>query len=186
MATSKAMATTKKAAPRRAPAVIEQGEYVISGIPTVEQVKEVLTSGSKFYLDDDGSAETGSFLNSVLDRAQTPEALFAESELLSVKEHLGEVFVLEGIDAIRPSDFNEEGGLGVYLIVSAVDSDGEVVKLSIGARDPFAKVVALHEMGAFPWRVSFEKAEKATKRGFFPVNLVNRQATSKSGSRVDF
>lgn len=185
MATSKALATAKKAAPRRAPAVVEQGEYVISGIPSVAQVKEVLTSGSKFYLDDDGSAETGSFLNSVLERAQTPEALFAEYELLSVKNHLGEVFILEGVDAVRPSEF-AESELGVFLIVSAIDSEGEVVKLAIGAKDPFAKIVALHEMGAFPWRVSFEKSEKATKKGFFPVKLVNRQATAKGGQRVDF
>ena len=186
MATSNKLATTK-AVPRRAPAVVvEQGELVITGIPSVEQVKEALTSGSKFYLDDDGSAETGSFLNSVLERAATPEALFAESELVNLKEHLGEAFVLQGIDAIRPSDFVEEGGLGVYLIVSAVDSEGELVKLAVGARDPFAKIVALHQMDAFPWRVSFEKAEKATKRGYFPINLVNRQATTKSGSKVDF
>jgi len=184
MATTKALATTKRAPTKAAPAVIEEGEYVISGVPSLAQVKEVLESGSKFYLDDT-SSDTGSFLASTL-AADTPEGLFAESELLSTKDHLGEVFVIEGIDAVRPSDYDEPGGLGVYLVVSAIDSDGELVKLSVGSKDAFAKIVALSEMGSLPWRVSFEKAEKATKRGFFPINLVNRHASTKSGKKVDF
>lgn len=185
MATTKALATTKRS-PAQAPAIIEEGEYVISGVPSLAQVKQVLESGSKFYLDDTSSGDTGSFLASTLGRADTPEGLFAESELLSTKDHLGEVFIIEGIDAVRPSDYDEPGSLGVYLVVSAIDSDGELVKLSVGSKDAFAKIIALSEMGSLPWRVSFEKAEKATKRGFFPINLVNRQATTKSGKKVDF
>lgn len=177
-------AAAKKPTASRAPAVIAEADYTITEIPTVEQVKTALAEGVKFYFD--GESDTGSFLATTLERASTPDDLFAESELVKIKEHLGETFDLMGIDAVRNSDFNEEGGLGIYLIVSAVDSEGELVKLGVGQVDPLGKIVALHEMNAFPWRVSFEKSEKQTKRGFFPINLVNRQARTKSGAKTDF
>ena len=187
---SKALQTTKAPAKRATSVafsesgVIEEASYVISSIPTVAEFTQALRGGGKLFVDEDAT-ETGSFLAEALDRAESGADVFsAGGGLLHVKEHLGEVFTILGIDAVRNSDF--EGGVGVYLIVSAIDSEGELVKLDIGQTDPMGKLLKLHELNAFPWRVTFEKSEKATKGGFFPINLVSRQALDKSGGKVDF
>lgn len=182
---SKALQTTKAPAKRATSSgVIEEASYVISSIPTVAEFTQALREGGKLFVDEDAT-ETGSFLAEALDRAESGADVFsAGGELLHVKEHLGEVFTILGIDAVRNSDF--EGGVGVYLIVSAIDSEGELVKLDVGQTDPMGRLLKLYELNAFPWRVAFEKSEKATKGGFFPINLVSRQALDKSGGRVDF
>ena len=58
--------------------------------------------------------------------------------------------------------------------------------LVFGRWQTHRQLLKLHELNAFPWRVTFEKSEKATKGGFFPINLVSRQALDKSGGKVDF
>jgi hypothetical protein len=39
-------------------------------------------------------------------------------------------------------------------------------------------------MGAFPWKVAFERSAKATKAGFYPVNLVSRQPIEGTALRA--
>ena len=185
MAVSKALSTTKKAvAKKAAPKAIEEAAYVIEGIPTVEQFTTALKENAKLYVEGEG--ETGSFLAETIERAETGQDVFGGGgELLKVKEHLGEVFNVLGIDAVRNSDFNEEGGMGVYLIISAVDANGELVKIGVGQTDPMGKLVKLNELEAFPWRVSFETSKKETRRGFKPINLVSCQALDKNGQKVE-
>ena len=136
---SKALQTTKAPAKRATSSgVIEEASYVISSIPTVAEFTQALRGGGKLFVDEDAT-ETGSFLAEALDRAESGADVFsAGGGLLHVKEHLGEVFTILGIDAVRNSDF--EGGVGVYLIVSAIDSEGELVKLDIGQTDPMGKL----------------------------------------------
>ena len=158
------------------PVVPEGATLEIYDIPTAADISSAIKGGYKLYYD--GVTSEGSLLADQMDRSSTPEELFAESELEKLDDHLGELFTILSIDAVRNSDF--EGGLGIYLIVSAADEDGTVIKLSIGAGDPLGKIVKLHEMGALPWAVSFERSARETKAGFHPINVVNRQL--KDGS----
>jgi hypothetical protein len=94
------------------------------------------------------------------------------------KENLGTTFSLQKILGARNSDFDNDdsgSGVGVYLIVEAASPDGEVVALAIGSNDGMTKVLRLAEIGALPWAVAFEQADKKTPRGFFPINMVDRQ-----------
>ena len=184
MTASKALATTKKAPARAKPTgEVVVADYVISGVPSLEQFKEAVREGAKFYLEDEG--ETGSFLAETLDRAETTADLFGgDSELLKVEQNLGTVFTLLGIDAVRRSDFAD--GMGIYLVVSATDPDGELIKLAIGNQSGIGVILGIAENGDFPWKVSFERSQKATKRGFYPINILNRQTLDKTGKKVDF
>jgi hypothetical protein len=180
MAASKALAPVKKAQ-ARPPAkrvstgdVVEEAAITIYDIPSSELVVQALNDHTKLFFDGDTSGD--SFLASVIDGAQSADDLFAESELDAVENHLGETLTIQSVDGVRNSDF--EGGLGVYLIVTATTLDGELLRLAVGQGDPLAKIVKLHELDALPYPVAFERSEKPTKRGFYPINLLGRKTKS--------
>ena len=175
------MATRSTTPAKRAstPAVVT-ASLAIEAVPTKAQVIEALASGSKLYFD--GDENTDSILPGILASAESPLDVFAVGELEKVEDHYGEVLTALSIDAVRNSDF--EGGLGVYLVVSFATVEGEVIRMAVGQTDPLAKLAALNDMGAFPWKVSFEVSEKATKAGLHPVNLVSRQPQDKEALRA--
>lgn len=181
MTTSKALAHPAPAPKRKtgtAPAVV--ASFAIEDVPTRAQVIDAIASGSKLYFDGDENAN--SILPGILATAENPLDVFAAGELEKVEDHYGEILTILSVDAVRNSDF--EGGLGIYLVVSAATIEGEVIRLGVGSTDAIGKLVALHEMGAFPWQVSFERSQKATKAGFYPVNLVSRQPVDKTSLRA--
>lgn len=179
MATSKRGGTRVPArtsqAPRRAPApkpeVVEEAALVIFATPTIAQVQAAIASRTRLFFDGDAGSE--SILAGVLGKATDGFDLFAESTLEKVEDHLGELLTVTSIDAVRNSDY--EGGLGVYLICTFVSADGEEIRMAIGQTDPLAKIVALAELGQLPWAVEFARSERATKGGFYPINLLSRQ-----------
>jgi hypothetical protein len=180
---SNSLATTKKAAPRSTSKEITQADYVVTDVPTLAQFTEAVQEGVKLVYE--GSEQTDNFLADTLTSATSTADLFGgASELLKVEEVLGTVLTLTGIDAVRNSDF--EDGMGIYLIVSAVDPEGEAVKLAVGNKSGIGVILGIHENDDFPWKVSFERSSKPTKRGFFPINIVNRQVVDKNGKKVDF
>ena len=164
----------------KAPAVVA-ATFSVDTIPTRSQVIDAIASGSKLYFDGDESG-TNTILPGILSAAESPLDVFAGGELEKVEDHYGEILTVLSIDGVRNSDF--EGGLGIYLIVSAATIEGEVIRLGVGSTDAIGKLVALNDLGAFPWKISFERSTKATKAGFFPVNLVNRQPADKTALRA--
>ena len=179
MATSKAVARTSQT-PRKKAGDVVVASYSVDDIPTKAQVIEALASGSKLYFAGDENAT--SILPGILANAENPLDLFAAGELDAVKNHLGEELTILSVDGVRNSDFEE--GLGIYLIVTAATPDGEEIRLAVGSTDGVAKLAALHEMGAFPWKVAFEQSTKPTKNGFFPINLVSRQPQDRTKLRA--
>lgn len=177
---SKALAPVKAARPKataakRSPVVVDAATTIYD-IPSSELVADALNSHSKLYFDGDVSGD--SFLADTIAGAESGADLFAESELGKVEDHLGETLIINAVEAVRNSEF--EGGIGVYLIVEALTLDGEAIKLAVGQSDPLAKIVKLHELGELPWPVAFERSKKATKAGFYPINLLSRK--QKDGS----
>ncbi len=179
MATSKTPARTSQT-PRKPSQNVVVASYAIEDIPTKAQVIEAIAAGEKLYFD--GEENTNSILPGILAGAENPLDLFAAGELEKVKDHLGEELTILSVDAVRNSDFEE--GIGVYLVVSAATNDGEVIRLAVGTTDGVAKLAAMHEMGAFPWKVVFEQSTKKTKAGFLPVNMLSRQPQDRTGLRA--
>ena len=155
--------------------------YTIDAVPSKSQVIDAIASGSKLFFEGDESGAS-TILPGILSAADNPLDVFAGGELEKVEDHYGEILTVLSIDGVRNSDF--EGGLGIYLVVSAATIEGEVIRMGVGSTDAIGKLVTLNDLGAFPWKVSFERATKATKAGFFPVNLVNRQPAEKTALRA--
>lgn len=172
----KALATTKKVT---TPEVVDVA-IEVAGIPTTQEVVAALTTGSKLYVAGDDTAT--SILPGILAGAEKAVDVFGGGELEKLEDHLGEKLTVLSVDGARNSDF--EGGLGIYLIVSAADPNGEVIQLSVGTQDGVGKLVKLHELHAFPWTVRFERATKATKGGFYPINMVNAEPAKASDLRA--
>ena len=167
---TKQLATTK----RSAPATITEADLDISGIPTLEEVSGAIQGGYKLHVDSDGQGD--SVLLGALKNAKSKADLAAISsgDLEKMADHLGEWLTVTAIDGVNNADPGNDGPgtLGVYLVVSATTPDGEAIKMAIGAKQPFSYLVALNEWGELPARVMFEKAKRATKAGFFPINCV--------------
>ncbi len=178
MATSKAVARTSQA-PRKAP---PRGEMVtasiaIDTIPTRQQVADAIRNHSKLYFD--GDEAEGSMLPALLENAQRPEDLFSASSLDKLEDHFGEELKILSVDAVRNSDFKDS--LGVYLIVTAVSVEGEILHLPVGHSSGLAVLSGLYEMDAFPWVIVFERSEKPTKTGFYPINTTSAQPYEVAG-----
>lgn len=178
MAPSKALATRaggKSASPaKKQGEEIEQASIVLSTIPTIDQVIQALEERSQFWVDESDQEAGESMLLSKLRNAKNADDLAKESELDSPKDRLGEWLLVQTVDAIRNSDF-KESTFGVYLIVTATTGDGELIKLGVGAAEPFATIVSWNEWGALPRWIRFDLAEKATKGGFYPVNVTDAE-----------
>ena len=171
---SKAIAKRPAAPVKKKPrgAALEQAEIVLTGLPTIELVTQALEEHSKFFVEESEEGAGESMLLSKLRNAKNVDDLAKESDLLSVTDVLGTNLLIQTIDAVRNSDF-AESTFGVYLVVTATTDQGELVKLGVGSAEPFAFIVAWHEWGELPRWIRFERAEKATKGGFYPVNVTD-------------
>ena len=163
----------KSPARPRTPAIVEEAATVITTLPTVADIAAAVKGRYKLFYD--GPEDGGSILANAITSATSGADLFAASELEKVNDHLGETLVIQSLDAVRNSDFEEAGGLGIYLIVTATDVDGVLMRLGVGSADAVGKIVALAELDSLPWAVAFERSTKATRAGYFPINLVSRQ-----------
>lgn len=71
----------------------------------------------------------------------------------------------------RPTDMNDSK-YPWYLVVDSIDADtGEMVKWQTSSETVMAQLVKLALLGTIPAVVTVERAEKATKRGYYPLSL---------------
>lgn len=117
------------------------------------------------FAEDDGGL---SIIANIL-TATTWEELNRENELDNLQDFVGKRVKVIKLER-RISDI--EGGMPWYLMVDAIDADtGELVKINTSAGSPMAKLAMLHHFGNLPALVKVTKAEKATKAGFFPLDV---------------
>jgi hypothetical protein len=154
------------------PAIIN-AEIVVSGLPTSDQVRFAVGSGAKLFIETPASEID--IVNRVTN-ASRAEDVFGGSELTSTKEILGTPIKVLEIESIRPSEFRDSGGLGAYLVVRACDPDGQILSVAVGSVDGIIKLLRLHELGALPRWVAFDKSTRPTKSGHWPINLIDKQA----------
>ena len=158
----------------------------IESIPTAEQIADAIEGGYKLYFEGENTG--GSILVDKLRNLKSGADLFSAADLEKVQDHLGETVTIMKIDSVVNADekYADQAGLGIFLVCTVVDSQGESAKWGIGAQDPVGVIVGLHDLGLLPWKVSFELAEKPTKRGFRPINTVSRTTMTDDGEKLDF
>ena len=153
------------------PAVISP-EIEVVGLPTSEQVREAVGMGAKLYIP---VPTTEVDIVNRVSAASRAEDVFGGNELTKVKDIMGTSIKVLEIESIRPSEFQNGSGLGAYLVVKAVDPDGQLISVAVGSVDGIIKLLRLRELGALPRWVAFDYANKATKSGNFPINLIDRE-----------
>lgn len=67
------------------------------------------------------------------------------------------------------SDFAD--GLGVYLLIDAVDEQGKKVVLTTGSASCVVQLVKAHSLGVLPATFIPRQAKKQSSNGYFPLHL---------------
>lgn len=123
-------------------------------------------------VDDDGAGIIARLIE-----ANTWEELNQESKLPAGKDLAGVMMSVQAI-AKRPSDINteDEEGSGIklpyYLMIDAIRvGHGTELRWQTSAPGLVVPLIRLYLWGKFPAGVEIVRADKATKRGFFPVSL---------------
>jgi hypothetical protein len=91
---------------------------------------------------------------------------------------VGETLIWESISK-SPSDFKD--GLGIFLVCQVVrESTGEQFTVTTGSMSVVAQLVKAYTLDALPLRAKLRRADKPTKSGYYPKNLViDRNQPSK-------
>jgi hypothetical protein len=114
--------------------------------------------------DDDGFGLIKDILT-----ATNWQELNRESELDNLQKYVGKTLKIIGMER-RVSEI--EGGMPWYLMVDAIDvASGELIKLNTSAGTPMAKMTMLHKFNNLPALVKITKTDKATRSGFYPLEL---------------
>jgi hypothetical protein len=131
---------------------------------------EVVTYLASQQAIEEESAEQTAFeiVASILN-ATTLEEVLKRTAVISSEDATGRPLVVTGVKWHR-SDF--EAAEGVYGLVYAEDAfTGEELLVTAGGRTVMAQLYRLGQLGAFPARMQFGRASRATRSGYFPMWL---------------
>lgn len=115
--------------------------------------------------DDDG---TGILLNIL--QANRPEDLNVGGELPEAEDMIGQDLVVRSIE--RRESTRDDNELGYYLVVRGTEgTHHKPFVFGTGSKGITAALVKLYAHGWLPALCKVEKSAKATKGGFYPLNL---------------
>jgi hypothetical protein len=124
---------------------------------------------------DDGSGIIAQALG-----ASTWQALNEESESLPNAEDM--IGVEQSIETLERRQSDLDSGLGWYLVVGATNvTTGEFVQWQTSSGSVMAKLVKLSQLSVLPATVKVYRVDKATKAGFYPLDLRVLDATEGGG-----
>lgn len=147
-------------------------EVLESGALPAEQVTLVteFLSAAMPDTDDDPTAAGLAIVAQVL-AAETPEEVLADLEAEGLKQHIGEPFTLQAVE-FRRSEYEE--GMPFYCNLRGTDVEtGANILYTTGSQKITAQVFRLLTRGWLPRTVVCRQAEKPTKRGYYPIRLVD-------------
>lgn len=101
--------------------------------------------------------------------ATTVDEVYAVQDVRHARDILGEAFEATDI-RFNVSDYTD--GVPFYLIVDGYDvATGDKITVTCGGATVMAQLYQLKRLGAFPAKVKFQQAKKATKQGYFPLHI---------------
>lgn len=125
---------------------------------------------------EDPDAVAARILRRTLD-ANSPDALFGEPEVWHAEDHLGQPLQFVEV-AWLPSDRAEQGGSPIYGAFNVADTNGETHVLTCGARSVVLKLAKADVEGWLPLWLRIVRADKPTKGGFYPLDVVSAKVTT--------
>ena len=134
-----------------------------------------LIMSDETYQQEDGDAFS---VASRLMLAESPEELLSEQgELTHAGDLLGKPMLLKGV-SFREGDANPEQP--VYALLT-VEVDGAEDIISCGGLNVMVAAKVLKDRGWLPRMVVIKQRAKATKAGYYPLNLLSVEEAQKSG-----
>lgn len=101
-------------------------------------------------------------------RSESIDDIDAAWEARSLEDYNGRKVTVTGLRKGK-SDFTD--GLGLYLLIDALDEDGKRMVLTTGSVSCVAQLIKSHALGALPRTFIPRKAERASANGYFPMHL---------------
>ena len=108
--------------------------------------------------------------------ANSLDDLLGGSDTISGNDYVGKSFMVSDVEWL-PSDIAGEG-LPFYALIHAVDIEGEVIRITTGARSVLRKLAIMKHngwLGDGSW-VKIVKSEKKTDAGYQPLDLAKGTA----------
>lgn len=108
--------------------------------------------------------------------ATTKEAILQPVTTTPAEEILG--VPLEIVGYRRMPSTKKDSRLKYYLLIDAVNGDGERINISCGSINVMARLAALNANGFLPCLAAIVQAKTATANGYFPMDLEGRSAAA--------
>jgi hypothetical protein len=145
-----------------------EGEVAVRNSATRElEVMRSFAEMAAAIPTDDGDP-TARILGQVLS-AGSVEALNDPWETEDTAKLLGRVIT---VSSLKRQESTLEGGLGMYLVVTAVDTNtGETLTFTTGSVSVVAQLVKAHALGALPLKCELVQSDRPSKNGRHPQHL---------------
>lgn len=150
--------------------VLKDGTAVQVRQANPAEVGNFLSGGMVEERDDESTTEIVQRMVSQVFAANTAEEIFGASTVIGLKDYLDKPFTVIDADWYK-SSFTE--GAPMFMVLTAADANGTIVRLSTGAVMPQAMVYRAKVAGVLSdVRVKAERKDRPTQAGFYPINLV--------------
>ena len=146
----------------------------ISSAQVVAYMKDPSSIDLTVFVEDP-DAVAARIMRQTLD-ANSAEALFGEPETWKAEDHIGEPLQFHSV-AWLPSERAESGGFPIFGVFSVADLSGETHVLTCGAKSVVQKQAKADAEGWLPRWLSIVKAEKPTRAGYYPLDVVAAKVT---------
>jgi hypothetical protein len=156
-------------APERDTITKDDVEVIVPGSSVLSRLGEMQRELAPMIdmIPDAGGDGEVNILEAIM-RAETIEEIDAAWEARSLEDYVGQKLTITGLRKGK-SDFAD--GLGLYLLIDALDEAGKKLVLTTGSVSCVGQLIKANALGAFPRTFIPRKAERASANGFFPMHL---------------
>lgn len=136
-------------------------------LPDVPQPRQTFAeaAASIAIMEDDPNRMLDDIVN-----ADSIDAILdgGSGNLVHLKDMLTVPFTVSSV-ALRESDYQD--GAGAFAIIDATLDDDTAVVITTGSSTILAQLIRMVQLSAFPIRVRATQSDKATKAGYYPLQL---------------
>ena len=141
------------------------------GLQAQDIIAYVESGGSQdFVLAVEDPSVIASRIDAEILAASSIDVLLGGSEVTHARDYLNRPFTLTDV-TFRQSTIEGSEGLPFFCVLTGVNLDGEILKISTGARSIMLKVAKIKAENWFPANVKLVEGGK-TASGYTPLDLV--------------
>ena len=157
------MAANDTAAPVKGEVIERNGVSILSRLGEMERELRPMINA----IPDAGGDGEVNIIEQIMSAASI-EDIDAAWEARGLDQYVGKKITVTGLRK-GVSDFAD--GIGIYLLIDAVDEDGRKVVLTTGSTSCVVQLIKAHTLQALPRTFIPRMAERASANGYFPMHL---------------